>query len=202
MFYEPKDGHGLPHDPFKAIVAPRPIAWVSSLSAEGVPNLAPFSYFNAVSDDPPMVMLSFSPPTPNLAKDTRANILATKDFVTHIVPHAMREAMNETSGPYGPEVDEFERAGLAKAPSRLVAPPRIADAPIALECRYHLDVPMPARRGEGYRVIFGEVVGVHIEEGALRDGLLDVTAYAPCARLGYRDYAAVFETFAMTRPGS
>jgi flavin reductase (DIM6/NTAB) family NADH-FMN oxidoreductase RutF len=209
MFYEPKNGHGLRHNPFKAIIAPRPIAWVSSLSADGVPNLAPFSFFNAVTDDPPIVMISCSPPAPGSNRDTRANILATKEYVIHIVPHAMRDAMNVSSGGFGADVDEFEKAGLTKAPSELVAPARIADAPIALECRYRQDIALPApgnSGGEGdpdngYRMFLGEVVGIHIADGLLKDGLLDITDYAPLARLGYHDYSAVFETFSLTRPG-
>ena len=202
MFYEPKDGHGLKHNPFKAIVAPRPIAWVSSLSEEGVPNLAPFSFFNGVSDVPPIVMFSCAPPSSSLNKDTLANILATKEFVIHVVAHEMRDAMNASSAGFPPEVDEFEAAGLTKAPSSLVAPPRIADAPVAMECRYFSDVPLPGiKGGEGYRVIFGEVVGIHIDEAAINDGLLDLTTYNPVARLGYHDYSTVFETYSLTRPG-
>lgn len=201
MFYEPKDGHGLRHNPFKAIVTPRPIAWVSSLSEEGIPNLAPFSFFNGVSDVPPIVMFSCAPPSPSLNKDTRANILATKEFVIHVVAHEMRDAMNVSSGGYPPEVDEFETAGLVKAPSRIVTPPRIADAPVAMECIYFTDVPLPGPEGgDGYRVIFGEVVGVHIDDAAIHDGLLDLTAYNPVARLGYHDYSTVFETYSLKRP--
>ena len=204
MFYEPKDGkaaHGLPHDPFKAIVAPRPIAWVSSLNAEGQPNLAPYSYFQAVCDAPPIVIISCSPHPPGGTKDTRANILATEEFVIHIVPHAMREAMNLSSAPFEHGVDEFEKAGLTKAPSTLVAPPRIADAPIAMECRLHDTKEMPSwQGGEGYMVFFGEVVGIHIDEGAIRDGRLDVTTYRPVSRLGYMDYDSVDAVFEMPRP--
>jgi len=201
MFYEPKDGHGLPHNPFKAIVSPRPIAWVSSLSTEGVANLAPYSFFNAVADAPPMLMISSSPQASNVDKDTLENILNTGEFVVHIVPHAMRDAMNVTSGGYDHNDDEFIRAGLEKAPSHMVAPPRIANAPIAMECRHHVNLGFPGQNGvRGSHVIFGEVVGIHIADEALVDGMLDVTRYNPLARLGYMDYSTVREVFSLDRP--
>jgi len=201
MFYEPKDGHGLPHNPFKAIVAPRPIAWVSSLSTEGVANLAPYSFFNAVADVPPMLMISSSPQASNVDKDTLENIINTGEFVVHIVPHAMRDEMNVTSGGYARNDDEFQRAGLEKAPSTVVSPPRIANAPIAMECRHHINVGFPGVNGvRGAHVIFGEVVGIHIADEALVDGMLDVTKYRPLARLGYMDYTTVTETFSLNRP--
>ncbi len=201
MFYEPKDGHGLPHNPFKAIVAPRPIAWVSSLSTEGVANLAPYSFFNAVADAPPMLMISSSPVPSNEDKDTLANILNTGEFVVHIVPHSMKDAMNVTSGGYPPNDDEFKRAGLEKAPSNIVSPPRIADAPIAMECRHHVNLGFPGQNGvRGSHVIFGEVVGIHIADEALVDGMLDVTTYNPLARLGYMDYSTVRDVFSLDRP--
>lgn len=201
MFYEPKDGHGLPHNPFKAIVAPRPIAWVSSLSTDGVANLAPYSFFNAVADAPPMLMISSSPVPDNEDKDTLRNILNTGEFVVHIVPHAMRDEMNVTSGGYAHNDDEFKRAGLEKAPSHIVSPPRIANAPIAMECRHHINVGFPGQNGvRGSHVIFGEVVGIHIADEALVDGMLDVTTYNPLARLGYMDYSTVRDVFSLDRP--
>ena len=201
MFYEPKDGHGLAFNPFKAIVSPRPIAWVSTLSEEGVPNLAPFSFFNGVSDVPPIVMFSCAPPSPSLNKDTRANCLNTKEFVIHVVAHEMRDAMNVSSGGFPPDVDEFEAAGLTKAPSSLIKPPRIADAPVAMECKLHDSLALPGPDGlPGYTVIYGEVIGIHIADAALKEGKLDVTTYNPLARLGYHDYSTVFETFSLVRP--
>jgi len=201
MFYEPKNGHGLPHNPFKAIVSPRPIAWVSSLSTEGVANLAPYSFFNAVADAPPMLMISSSPVPSNEDKDTLTNIINTGEFVVHIVPHAMRDAMNVTSGDYKHNDDEFQRAGLEKAPSTVVAPPRIANAPIAMECRHHVNLGLPGQNGvRGSHVIFGEVVGIHIADEILVDGILDVTRYNPLARLGYKDYSTVRDLFSLDRP--
>jgi len=195
MFYEPKDGHPLPYNPFKAIIVPRPIAWVSSLSEDGVPNLAPFSFFNGISDVPPMVMFSCMRPSETQNKDTLANCLATREFVIHVVPGAMQDSMNASSAGAPPEVDEFELAGLGRAPSNIVKPARIADAPVAMECRLFDSVQLPkVPEAPGYTMIIGEVVGVHIADGALKDGILDVKSYNPLARLGYQDYCKVTET--------
>lgn len=205
MFYEPRNGHGLPHDPFKAIVSPRPIAWVSTLSASGISNLAPFSYFNAVAARPPTIMLSFEQPPGGDApmKDTLSNLRETKEAVIHMVPHAMRDAMNVSSGPLPPEIDEFERAGLSKAPSILVAPPRVADAPIAMEAKLISFVELPNVLPEdgGPTVAFLEIVGIEIADSVLEEGILKVERYMPLSRLGYRDYTTVRETFSLTRPG-
>lgn len=201
MFYEPKNGHGLPYNPFKALVSPRPIGWVSTLSETGVVNLAPYSFFNALHDDPPMVMLSFSPAHDRLQKDTLANILKTKEFVSNVVPYALRDAMNVSSANFAEDVDEFERAGLVKAPSQIVRPPRIADAPAALECRLTKEFSLPGRDGAvGPHIVIGEVVGIHIAESILDNGIVKVERYQPLARLGYGDYAAVSTTFALKRP--
>lgn len=200
MFYRPGlDPHGLPHDPFKALVAPRPIGWISSLDADGRANLAPYSFFNAVADRPPMVMYSSTGAKVGRTggKDTLANIRATGEFVVNIVPLALRDAMNATSGSLDAFEDEFERAGLAKAPSRVVAAPRVAAAPAALECRAWRIVELP---GAANVLVLGEVVGVHIDEAVLDAGRVDITRYQPLARLGYRDYAAVQETFTLNRP--
>ncbi len=202
MFYRPGlDPHGLPHNPFKALVAPRPIGWISTLDAGGRPNLAPYSFFNAIADDPPMVAYANNGAKSGRAegKDTLANIRATGEFVANIVPFALKDAMNATSGPYPADADEFELAGLAAAPCRVVAPPRVADAPAALECRLWriIDLPGPANH-----LVIGEVVGVHIAESVLAEGMVDITRYRPVARLGYRDYAAVGEVFSMVRSKS
>jgi len=204
MFYRPGlDPHGLRGDPFKALVAPRPIAWVSTLDAAGRANLAPFSYFNAVAEAPPIVMIA-----PHGAKvgrdegkDTLANLLETGEFVVHLVGWDLRDAMNLTSGPYPRGVDEFEIAGLEKAPSVVVAPPRVSAAPAALECRFLTRTPLPsADPAYDNGAVFGEVVCVHIREDILRDDRVDMALYQPIARLGYADYAVVREVFQMTRP--
>ncbi len=199
-FYEPATGHGLPHDPFKAIVAPRPIGWVSTLSASGVPNLAPYSFFNAVCDTPPMIAFSSSGP-----KDSVANVEATGEFVWNMATRALAEAMNASSAAVPPETDEFTLAGLETAPSRIVAPPRVAASPASLECRllqivtlYDLDGGETANR-----LVIGQVVGVHIRRTFLRDGMFDTGAAHPIMRAGYRDeyVEATPETmFKMKRP--
>ncbi len=198
MFYETaRSDHGLPHDPFKSLVVPRPIGWISTISEDGVVNLAPYSFFNAVSADPPYVMFSSAG-----RKDTITNAEATGAFVCSMATHALREAMNETSAPVPSEVDEFALAGLTPLPSRLVAPPRVAESPIALECRYHQTIELPCAReaASGYAMVIGEVVGVHIDDAVIREGRVDLARIRPLARLGYLDYTMVDDIFAMPRP--
>lgn len=199
MFYRPSEGHGLPHNPFKAIVAPRPIGWISTVDEDGRANLAPYSFFNGVGDEPPMVMYSTTGPKVGRAevKDSLTNIRATGEFCVSIVSSALRDAMNVSSGHYAPGDDEFEMAGLTKGASQVVAPPFVAEAPVGMECKLHQIVELP---GDA-TVVFGEVVGIHIRDEHLKDGLLDVTSYQPLARLGYRDYTAVTEVFSLNRPG-
>lgn len=198
MFYEPGvTASGLPHDPFKAIVAPRPIGWISTIDAEGRVNLAPYSYFNAIGDRPAMVMFSSSG-----NKHTVANVAATNEFVCNLATWDLREAMNETSASVPRDVNEFELAGLSMAPSRLVRPPRVAESPAALECRavtMFRPVDLDGRQTEQY-VVIGQVVGIHIDDAALRDGRFDMAAARTIARCGYMDYAVVDALFAMHRP--
>lgn len=199
-FYEPATGHGLPHDPFKAIVAPRPIGWVSTRSAAGVPNLAPYSFFNAVNDNPPIVAYSVSG-----RKDSLTNVEATGEFVWSMATRALAEQMNATSASVPPDVDEFTLAGLDTAPSRLIAPARVAASPASLECRLLRTVELHDLDGKaaGYTLVIGQVVGVHIDQSYLRDGLFDTGAAHPVMRAGYRDdYVEVTpETmFRMVRP--
>ena len=201
MFYRPgQDDHGLPHNPFKAMVSPRPIGWISTLDEAGRANLAPYSFFNALADAPPMVMFSNTGTKPDQegAKDSASNARRTGEFVVNIVSHALKDAMNVTSGAYEAGKDEFEIAGLEKAACETVAPPRVAAAPGAFECKVWQVLDLP---GQGNVAVIGEVVGVHINDVVLRDGIFDVLAYKPLARLGYRDYTAVSELFALNRPG-
>ncbi len=200
MFYEPrKRNHGLPHDPFKAIVAPRPIGWISSMSARGEINLAPYSFFNGISGNPPMVMFSSEG-----RKDSLAFVEETREFVCNLATWNLREQMIATSGPYPRGVDEMKEAGLEAAPSRLVKPPRVKAAPCALECRWLQTVQVHDIDGVQIdrHVVFGQVVGVHIDERFIRDGLLDTAAMRPIARAGYHDYfVATPETsFSIRRP--
>jgi len=199
MFYRPDlNDHGLPHDPFKAIISPRPIAWVSTLNAEGVANLAPYSFFNGVQDTPPMLMFSASGPKSgsDKPKDSLANIRATGAFCVNIVSDELKDAMNITSTHFDYGVDEFEQAGLEKGSSRVIKPPYVAASPIAMECTLHTIIPLP---GDGHMVL-GNVVGVHIKDAYILNGLLDVTRYKPLARLGYTDYAIVEKVFSLKRP--
>ncbi|AZV77225.1 flavin reductase family protein [Parasedimentitalea marina] len=199
MFYRPEQGHGLPHNPFNAIVTPRPIGWISSRSADGTNNLAPYSFFNAVAYDPPQVMFASTSAKPDQegTKDSVANILETGVFCINIVEYAMRDAMNASSAALPREVDEFAHAGLETAECSTIACARVAAAPAALECKLTKVVTLP---GEANRVVFGEVVGVHMRDDCLVDGSFDVTRYVPLARMGYRDYSAVREVFSLTRP--
>jgi len=198
MFYETaKPDHGLPHDPFKAIVAPRPIGWISSISAAGAVNLAPYSFFNAVCGRPALVMFSSEG-----EKDSIANIRETGEFVVNHVSEALLDAMNATSASAARGVDEFDLAGLAKAGCRLVRPPRVAAAYAALECRCTslLGLEDIEGRPTGAVMAIGQVVGVHIDEAVLTDGFFDVAKARPLARLGYRDYMRTGVIFALDRP--
>jgi flavin reductase (DIM6/NTAB) family NADH-FMN oxidoreductase RutF len=199
-FYEPKDGHRLPHDPFKAIVAPRPIGWISTVDAEGRPNLAPYSFFNAFCDSPPVVGFSSGG-----RKNSQRNVEETGEFVVNLATRRQADAMNRTSAALPHGVNKFEAAGLRTAPSRLVRPPRVADAPAALECRLLLVLPITDLDGKPTpnTLILGQVVGVHIDPGFLKDGLFDIAAAGTIARCGYRgDYVEVTRVFEMLRPSS
>ncbi len=191
MFYRPEDGHGLPHNPFNAIVTPRPIGWISTRGTAG-DNLAPYSFFNAIAYVPPQVMFSSTG-----AKDSLRNIRETGVFAVNIVEYAMREKMNLTSGSYPPGTDEFDLAGITKAACRTIDCPHVAGAPAVLECRLTEIVTL---KGEANFLTLGEVTGVHLRDDCLVDGQFDVTRFNPVARLGYRDYSVVRELFSMTRP--
>jgi flavin reductase (DIM6/NTAB) family NADH-FMN oxidoreductase RutF len=198
MFYEPAlRNHGLSHDPLKALVAPRPIGWISSLSAAGVINLAPYSFFNLVSDRPPIVMFSSDG-----RKDSLANVEETGEFVCNIVTEAFTAAMNTSSAPFPPEINEFEKVGLAMEASRLVKPPRVQGIAAALECKVTDICPLAGLNGHAgrYTMVLGEVIGVHVDEAILKDGRVDAQHFRLLARLGYMDYAVVERVFELQRP--
>jgi flavin reductase (DIM6/NTAB) family NADH-FMN oxidoreductase RutF len=200
MFYDArKNDHGLPHDPVKAIIAPRPIGWITSMSAQGEINLAPYSFFNGVSSRPSVVMFSSEG-----RKDSLAFILETKEFVCNLATWDLRDAMNKTSAPMARGVNEMEQAGLAAAPSRLVKPPRVAASPCALECQLLQIVPINDIDGRPIdcHVVFGQVIGVHIDDQFIKNGLLDTAAMKPIARCGYHNYAVVESEFRLVRPGT
>jgi flavin reductase (DIM6/NTAB) family NADH-FMN oxidoreductase RutF len=200
MFYRPEDGHGLPHNPFNAIVTPRPIGWIATRGADGSENLAPYSFFNAVAYVPPQVMFASTSAKPDRegTKDSVANIRETGVFCVNIVEYAMRDAMNLTSGPWPREVDEFEKAGIAREECRTIPCSRVTNAPASLECRVVQIVQLP---GEANFVVFGEVTGVHMRDDCLKDGVFDVLAFNPLTRMGYRDYSVIREKFSLKRPG-
>ena len=200
MFYRPDEGHGLAHNPFGAIVAPRPIGWIATRGADGVDNLAPYSFFNAVAYEPPQVMFASTSAKPDRAgtKDSVANIRDTGVFAVNIVEYAARAAMNRTSGGWARAVDEFAEAGVARASCATIDCPLVAAAPAVLECTLTRIVDLP---GAANIVVFGEVTGVHLRDDCLVGEQFDVTRFSPLARLGYRDYTAVREVFALVRPG-
>ncbi|MGZ4176852.1 MAG: flavin reductase family protein [Solirubrobacteraceae bacterium] len=200
MFYEAgrhRDA-GLAHDPFKALVTPRPIGWVSTMSAEGLVNLAPYSFFNAIGEAPPM--LAFSS---NGAKDSATFAGELREFVWNLVTFELREEMNATSASLPRGRSEFERAGLEMAPSRFVAPPRVASARCAMECKVVHAVELHDVNGRptDQHLVIGQVLGVHLDESAIVDGAVDTAGLRPVARLGGpADYTVVSDVFQMVRP--
>lgn len=197
-FYEPAKGHGLPHDPFKAIVAPRPIGWISTVDRNGCVNLAPYSFYNALGDKPPIVGFSSSG-----RKDSIRNIEETGEFVANFVTKALACAMNQTSAAVARDVDEMAMAGLTPAPCRIVAAPRVAESPAALECKLLQIVHLHDLEGKplDQYIAIGQVVGVHINPAFLKDGLFDLVAAQPIMRAGYvADYVEIGGSFQMARP--
>ncbi|SFT63194.1 flavin reductase family protein [Sedimentitalea nanhaiensis] len=199
MFYRPEDGHGLPHNPFNAIVTPRPIGWISSRAADGTNNLAPYSFFNAVAYVPPQVMFASTGEKPDRdgTKDSVANIAETGVFCVNIVEYAARDTMNASSAALDKDQDEFTAAGIAAIECETIDCGRVQGAPASLECKLTQIVTLP---GAANRLVLGEVTGIHMRDDCLRDGRFDVTTFQPLARLGYRDYARVTEVFELARP--
>jgi flavin reductase (DIM6/NTAB) family NADH-FMN oxidoreductase RutF len=204
MYYEPgRQPHGLPFDPFKSCVVPRPIGWISTTSADGIDNLAPYSQFQNVSFDPPTVMFSANQNGHGRRKDTVVNVEAGGEFVWNMATWDLREAVNRSSEDVPPDVDEFAHAGLAKAPSTRVRPPRVAQSPIQFECQYLQTVRLPGNGRLGtVDVVFGRVVAVHIADSAIDSrGRIDITRLKPLARMGYHDYTCVESVFTMRPQG-
>jgi flavin reductase (DIM6/NTAB) family NADH-FMN oxidoreductase RutF len=198
VFYDPRsEHHGLPHNPWTALVTPRPIGWISTLSAEGVANIAPYSFFNSAATTPPFVMFSSTP-----RKDSLTNIEATGEFAVNIATWDLREMMNASSAPHPADVDEFETAGIEKAECRNIKAPRVKASPIAIECVLYDTMELKPRSGLACRttLVIGEVVGIHIDPAVLVDGRLDTTRLKPLSRLGYFDYSVTDRIFEMRRP--
>ena len=208
MFFDPKDGMKPPpfkHTVYNALVVPRPIGWISSVSADGVINLAPFSFFNSLSGEPPCVMYcpnGYKTGTDEL-KDSLTNVEATGEFVFNMCTYDLRDQMNATSAHLPASIDEMAEAGLEAAPSVKVKPPRVKASPVALECTYLQTVHLPGHSGGvPNHMVIGQVVGIHIDEAVITDGMVDMKKLRPLARLGYLDYASIEpeNIFSMRRP--
>jgi flavin reductase (DIM6/NTAB) family NADH-FMN oxidoreductase RutF len=201
MFYDAiENKHGLKHDPFKALIVPRPIGWVSTVSAEGVVNLAPYSFFNAVSEKPNYVVFGSAG-----IKDSLANINATGEFVCSLATYDTRYEMNTSSATVPHGVDEFSLSGLTAAPSHLVKPPRVTEAPAAFECKLWKVIELPnvaPQHKTAHYMVVGLVVGIHIDDRFVKDGMVDTGAMRPIARLGYMNYGVIEpeNVFTINRP--
>ena len=205
MYYEPGvTPHGLPFDPFKSCVVPRPIGWISTVDAQGRHNLAPYSQFQNVTFNPPIVMFSANQDTGGNRKDSVLNAEQTGEFVWNMATYDLRDAVNISAEELPHGVDEFERAGLQKLPSKLVKPMRVALSPIQFECVYLNTLRFPGVPPMGTAdVVFGRVVAVHIADEAIDvNGLVDVLKIQPLARMGYYDYTFVDNKFQMVIPGN
>lgn len=206
MFFETKFGLKPPpftHTIYTALVVPRPIGWISTVSQDGIVNLAPYSFFNAVAGDPPCVMYCANgwKPGTREVKDSLTNVEATGEFVFNMCTYALREPMNATAAHVPASVDEMAAAGLEAAPCNLVKPPRVKASPIVLECRYLQTVHLPAAAsGSPNHIVIGQVVGIHVADEVITDGRIDIRKINPLARLGYLDYGTIDHVFAMQRP--
>lgn len=197
MFYKATEPHGLAYDPFKAIIAPRPIGWISTRNTNGVANLAPYSFFNALSSSPPMLMFSSE-----TFKDSAKNASDTGEFVFSLATVPLQTAMNISSDTVPPEENEYENANLDMAECELVSVPRVAASPASLECVTISCTELHDRLGNPVDtfMVIGEVVAFHLNDDYIKDGRFDTAAAQPLARCGYRDYAAVNEVFELMRP--
>jgi flavin reductase (DIM6/NTAB) family NADH-FMN oxidoreductase RutF len=202
MFYDPeKNDHGLPYNPFKALAVPRPIGWISTVGRNGVGNLSPYSFFNALSYNPPFVMFSAGCRDDGSLKDSVRNAQETGEFVFNMATWDLREKMSDTSWIMERDIDEMLSVGLTPAPSLRVKPARVAESPVHFECLYHQTVVLPGYDAESvHHVVFGKVIGVHIRDEYINEkGLVDVLKLKPIARLGYKDYTAVESAFSMPK---
>lgn len=205
MYYEPGvTPHGLPHDPFKSCVIPRPIGWISTVDGQGRHNLAPFSQFQNITFDPPIVMFSANQNTLGKRKDSVRNAEESGEFVWNMATWSQREAVNISAEELPADVDEFERAGLVKLPSRKVRAARVGGSPIQFECIYLNTLRFPGTPPMGtVDVVFGKVVAIHIDDDAIDEqGRVDVLKIKPIARMGYYDYTTVDNIFQMVIPGN
>ena len=198
MFYDAlKNDHGFLNDPFKALVAPRPIGWISSRSRDGADNLAPYSFFNAMSEKPHYVVFGSGG-----GKDSLRNVEETGAFAVNLATFDLREQMNASSDTVAADVDEFALVGLTKVQCRMIDAPRVAESPVCLECRLFQVIGLPGDAGKADNfMVVGRVIGIHIDDRFLHDGRVDTAAMKPIARLGYSEYATVEAAWRMRRPG-
>ena len=193
---------GLPHNPLKAIVSPRPIGWIASRGGDNSINLAPYSFFNALSEDPAMVMFSVQTDHPDHHKDSLRNVEETGEFVVNIVGDAQFDEMNISSGNFAYGDNEFIHAGLQMVDSDTISVPRVGHVPAALECVHFQTLKLPRNAsGGGYITVIGTVTSIYIDDAVITDGLVDYSAFIPISRLGYRDYGRSSDIFQKDRPG-
>jgi flavin reductase (DIM6/NTAB) family NADH-FMN oxidoreductase RutF len=205
VYYQPgKTHHGLRYDPFKSCVIPRPIGWISTVSRDGIHNLAPYSQFQMLAFDPPYVMFSAGQNSRGRRKDTVTNAEQTGEFVWNMATYDLREAVNKSAEEVPPEVDEFDLSGVTKTSSHAVKPFRVAESPVHFECIYHQTLRLPGNSMLSTSdVVFGRVIGIHISDEVITsDGRIDVLKIRPIARLGYHDYTSVESIFEMIIPGN
>ena len=202
MFYETRlNNHGLKYNPFKGCIVPRPIAWISSISKEGINNIAPYSYFNAVAEKPPIIMFASGGKVEGRDKDSLTNILETKEFVVNIVSLGQKDLMLASSSPIFPHVSEFEAFGIKTVASKLIKPLRVAESLIQLECIYLQCVELPVENDKvSNKVIFGQVIGIHIDDSIIINDQVDITKLLPLCRLGYKQYSVIDSFFELNRP--
>jgi len=205
MFYDAaKRDHGLAVDPLKALIVPRPIGWISTVDKQGRVNLAPYSFYNGVSEFPPMVYFAVTGTYgDNPTKHSRMNAEETGEFVVNMVSGPLAEKMNITTAMVARDVDEMKLGGLTPAPCRFVKAPRVAESLVALECKYWKTLELPVEPGHETQkgsIVFGQVVGVHIDDSVLKNGRVDVLALKPVARLGYSQYTTTENVWNMRRP--
>jgi len=199
MFYRPEDGHDLPHNPFNALITPRPIGWISTKDGQGRSNLAPYSFFNGAAYVPPQVMFASTGAKEDQdgTKDSLANIRETGVFCVNICDADSLHQMNTTSAGVAAGIDEFETSGLAPVPCETIDCMRIQNAPASMECRMTNIIKL---EGDANFIVTGTLIGIHMRDSCIVDGRFDVTTFKPLARLGYRDYTIVREVFELQRP--
>ena len=200
MFYEPKNGYPFDENPFAALVFPRPIGWISTLSKNGIANLAPYSFFNAIAYEPPQVMFSATGfHSQGGLKDSIANVLSNNEFVVNLATKKLKTQVNQTSIDAPHEIDEFNVFKLKKRKSRIVEPPSIAESPVNLECRLFKKIDLKTKVKNQNIMIIGEVVGIHIDDKFIKKGRIDSLAMRAISRMGYAEYSEIYSKFFMER---